>query len=162
MKAKHEGASSSATRASHGGVVAVRKAETEWPHKDGVEALVQQWRDDAALFRRYRQAPLADLLEDRAAELGAALEVQAERLVTLFEAARLSNYSADHLRRLRRDGKLPAKREGRRLLFRTGDLPRKPTLVDGQPCREYDPSAHARQVAIRRSHGGSHDTQEAA
>ena len=140
----------------------MRKAETEWPHKDGVEALVQQWRDDAALFRRYRQAPLADLLEDRAAELGAALEVQAERLVTLFEAARLSNYSADHLRRLRRDGKLPAKREGRRLLFRTGDLPRKPTLVDGQPRREYDPGAHARQVAIRRSHGGSHDTQEAA
>src|SRR5207247_9692542 len=96
----------------------------EWPHKEGVVALVQQWRDDAALFRRYRQVPLADLLEDRAAELGAALEAQADQLVTLLDAARISNYSADHLRRLCRDGKLPGKREGRRLLCLTCDLPR--------------------------------------
>ena len=128
----------------------------------GVEALLQQWRDHAALFRQYRQVPLADWLEDRAAELGAALQAQDDELVTLSEAARISNYSADHLRRLCRDGKLPAKREGRRLLFRTGDLPRKPTVVDGPPRRAYDHNAHARQVAIRRSHGGSHDTQEAA
>ena len=128
----------------------------------GVEALLQQWRDHAALFRRYRQVPLADWLEDRAAELSAASQTQDEELVTLSEAARISHFSPDHLRRLHRQGKLTAMRKGRRLFFRVGDLPRKPTLVDGQPRREYDPSAHARQVAIRRSHGGSHDTQEAA
>jgi len=128
----------------------------------GVEALLRQWRDHAALFRRYRQVPLADWLEDRAAELSAASQTQDEELVTLSEAARISHFSPDHLRRLHRQGKLTAMRKGRRLFFRVGDLPRKPTLVDDQPRGEYDPSAHARQVAIRRPHGGSHDTQEAA
>ena len=128
----------------------------------GVEALVQQWRDHAALFRRYRHVPLADWLEDRAAELGVALQTRDEELVALSEAARISHFSPDHLRRLHRQGELTAMRKGRRLFFRVGDLPRKPTMVDDQPRGEYDPSAHARQVAIRRSHGGSHDTQEAA
>src|SRR5205085_1614633 len=82
--------------------------------------------------------------------------------LTLMEAARASGYSADHLRRLVRLGRLPASHRGRRLFFRSADLPRKPATVDVQPKRAYDPSAHARQVAIRRSHGGSHDTQEAA
>ena len=154
--------------------MAGHEIETQWPDRHGrvlatphggyvgVEALVQQWRDHAALFRRYRQVPLADWLEDRAAELGAALQTQDEELVTLSEAARISHFSSDHLRRLHRQGKLTAMRKGRRLFFRVGDLPRKPTLVDDQPRGEYDPSAHARQVAIRRPHGGSHDTQEAA
>ena len=154
--------------------MAGKEIETQWPDQRGrvlatqhegyvgVEALVQQWRDHAALFRRYRQVLPADWLEDRAAELGAALQARDQELVTLSEAARISNYSPDHLRRLHRQGRLTAMRKGRRLFFRVGDLPRKPTLVDDQPRGEYDPSAHARQVAIRRPHGGSHDTQEAA
>ena len=154
--------------------MAGKEIETQWPDQRGrvlatqhegyvgVEALVQQWRDHAALFRRYRQVLLADWLGDRAAELGAALQARDQELVTLSEAARISNYSPDHLRRLHRQGKLTSMRKGRRLFFRVGDLPRKPTLVDDQPRGEYDPSAHARQVAIRRPHGGSHDTQEAA
>jgi|GraSoiStandDraft_10_1057309.scaffolds.fasta_scaffold58526_2 hypothetical protein len=82
--------------------------------------------------------------------------------LTLQEAAEASGYSADHLRRLARTGRVPARRRGRRLFFRSADLPHKPATVDAVPVRAYDPGAHARQVAIRRSHGGSHDTQEAA
>src|SRR5207247_9112730 len=96
-------ASSSATGASHGGVVAGHEIETQWPDQHGralatqhrgyvgVEALVQQWRDDAALFRRYREVPLADWLEDRAAELGEAVKAQDDEVVTLSEAARIED-----------------------------------------------------------------------
>jgi hypothetical protein len=83
--------------------------------------------------------------------------------LTLREAARASGYSSDHLRRLVRLGRLPAQHRGRRLFFLVGDLPRKPAPVDVRPKQPYDPDAHARQVAIRRSRGGSiHDAQEAA
>ena len=130
---------------------------------EGIEALVQRWRDHTTLLRQYRNHQQAEWLDDRAAELEAALRAQDDDLVTLKEAARLSGYGTDHLRRLHREGKLTATRAGRRLLFRTGNLPKKPTsVVDGPPRRTYDHGAHARQVAIRRSHGGSHDTQEVA
>ncbi|HEV2672717.1 MAG TPA: helix-turn-helix domain-containing protein [Gemmatimonadales bacterium] len=83
--------------------------------------------------------------------------------LTLQQAAEASGYSSDHLRRLVRTGRVPAQRRGRRLFFRAADLPQKPATVDAVPRRAYDPNAHARQVAIRRSHGGRcHDTQEAA
>ena len=53
-------------------------------------------------------------------------------------------------------------RKGRHVHWGRADLPQKPATVDAVPRRAYDPNAHVRQVAIRRSHGGSHDTQEAA
>jgi hypothetical protein len=79
-----------------------------------------------------------------------------ECLLSLAEAAAYSGYSSDHLRRLVREGKLvPAARRGRRLFFRAADLPKKPVVVDAALRTLYDASAHARQVANRRSHGGS-------
>jgi hypothetical protein len=48
-------------------------------------------------------------------------------------------------------GRLPARRDGRRLFFRAGDLPRKTSVVDVRPLRAYDPIADARRVATRTS-----------
>jgi hypothetical protein len=78
-----------------------------------------------------------------------------EALIGLQDAAMKSGYSTDHLRRLHRLGKLSARRDGRRLFFRAGDLPKKPSIVDARPARAYDPVADARRVATRTSHGGS-------
>jgi excisionase family DNA binding protein len=117
--------------------------------------LVQRWRKDAELLRQYRNHRQAEWLEDRAAELERALEEEGDSVLSLAEAAARSGYSADHLRRLHRDGELTATRNGRRLLFRAGDLPKKSTAVDPRSSEEYDPNAHARQVAVRRSHGGT-------
>lgn len=76
--------------------------------------------------------------------------------LTLTQAARTSRYSSDHLRRLYREGKLPGRRVGRRLFFRSADLPKKPeTLAEGRPTG-YDPAADARQVATRRDTGVAH------
>ena len=112
----------------------------------GVEGLVQRWRKDALLRRHYRNQQQAESLEDRAAELEAALRVQNAELLTLTEAAEASGYSADHLGRLVRNGSI--KNYGRRNApkVRRGDLPRKLTL----PSCQADPKllgASRRQVA---------------
>jgi hypothetical protein len=67
--------------------------------------------------------------------------------LNLSEAAAESAYSSDHLRRLHRKGQLPAYRKGRSLFFRSGDLPRKPTVPMFSP---YDPVADARRVISER------------
>ena len=76
-----------------------------------------------------------------------------QRMITLEEAAVVSGYSRDHLRRLHRLHRIPAERRGRRLYFRAANLPKK-TSIDPAPSRGYDPLADARQVADRRAHGG--------
>jgi hypothetical protein len=111
----------------------------------GVEALVQQWRGHATLLRQYRQESQADWLEDRAAELEAALQAQDVELLTLTEAAELSGYSADHLGRLVRSGALKNHGRPNAPRVRRGDLPKK--LLLG---RHPDPDllgASRRQVA---------------
>src|SRR2546430_12762091 len=89
------------------------------------------------------------------ADFEAVVTAEDEALLGLEEAAARSGYSTDHLRRLHRLGKLTARRDGRRLFFRAGDLPKKPTVVDARPVRAYDPIADARRVAPRPSSGGS-------
>ena len=89
------------------------------------------------------------------AEVDALLNSEDEALLGLRDAAARTGYSSDHLRRLHRQGKLPARRDGRRLFFRAGDLPKKPAVVDAHPFKAYDPIADARRVATRTSSGGS-------
>jgi len=67
--------------------------------------------------------------------------------LSLSEAATESGYSSDHLRRLHRKGQLTAYRKGRSLFFRSGDLPRKPTVRRLSP---YDPVADAHRVMRQR------------
>ena len=89
------------------------------------------------------------------AEVEALLNSEDEALLGLHDAAAHSGYSSDHLRRLHRLGKLPARRDGRRLFFRAGDLPKKPNVVDVRPLRAYDPHADAPRVATRTSLAGT-------
>src|SRR5437879_3998109 len=83
------------------------------------------------------------------ADFEAVFTSEDEALLGLPEAAACSGYSPDHLRRLHRQGKLAARRDGGRLFFRAGDLPKKPAVVDAQPLRAYDPIADARRVATQ-------------
>ncbi|PYO97696.1 MAG: hypothetical protein DMD60_06080 [Gemmatimonadetes bacterium] len=69
--------------------------------------------------------------------------------LTLDEAAEVSSYSPDHLRRLVRDDKLRAYKRGRRLFFRRAELPKKPVKVDEPRIGAYDPVADARRVATQ-------------
>src|SRR2546427_12462685 len=97
----------------------------------------------------------AKLCDEVLAVFEAVTRAEDESLLSLQDAAARSGYSPDHLRRLPRLGKLPARRDGRRLFFRAGDLPKKPNVVDVRPLRAYDPHADARRVATRTSLGGT-------
>ena len=99
-----------------------------------VEALPATWRTQAKALRRYGGETPAVALESCAAELEATLRERDETTLSLTEAARESGYSADHLGRLVRDGKIPntgrpgAPRIARRHLPRKA--PAEPPLVN--------------------------------
>ena len=121
-------------------------------------------RDDFSTRWRARRDELArlgahvegaKLCDEVLADFEAVTTAEDESLLGLQDAAARSGYSTDHLRRLHRLGKLPARRDGRRLFFRAGDLPKKPAVVDVRPLRAYDPIADARRVATRTSRGGT-------
>ena len=117
---------------------------------------VTRWRARRdELARLGAQVDGAKLCDEVLADVDALLTSEDEALLGLQDAATRSGYSSDHLRRLHRLGKLPARRDGRRLFFRAGDLPKKPSVVDARPVRAYDPIADARRVATRTSSGGS-------
>lgn len=124
--------------------------------------LAARWRANVETLRGFGAAAQAEAVERCARELEELARRQDRESLTLREAAARSGYSADHLRRLVRDGVLQAERAGRRLRFQAGDLPRKPKGFDEPPGQAYDPNADARQVIARRSRGGSHETQEVA
>ncbi len=119
---------------------------------------VRRWRarrDELARLGAHVEG--AKLCDEVLADFEAVTTGQDEALLGLQDAAGRSGYSADHLRRLHRLGRLPARRDGRRLFFRAGDLPKKATVVDARPVRAYDPIADALRVATRTSSGGSND-----
>jgi hypothetical protein len=72
-----------------------------------------------------------------------------DRVLGLADAAEASGYCPDHLRRLYRQGVLPGERRGRRIFFRSADLPKKPKAERMQSFGHYDPVADARQVMAR-------------
>jgi hypothetical protein len=85
--------------------------------------LVTRWRQQAAEYDRDGQ-PGARLLARVADELEAAVS-STDAIVTLNDAARLSGYSADHLGRLIRDGKLTNHGTKHRPRVHVADLPKK-------------------------------------
>src|SRR2546430_9814355 len=120
------------------------------------EDFVRRWRarrDELARLGAHVEG--AKLCDEVLADFEAVTTAEDQALLGLHDAATRSGYSSDHLRRLHRLGKLPARRDGRRLFFRAGDLPKKPNVVDARPVRAYDPVADARRVATRTSSGGS-------
>lgn len=121
------------------------------------ENFVTRWRAlRDVLARLEAHVSGAKVCDEVLADVEALLTSEDEALLSLQEAAERSGYSTDHLRRLQRQGRLPARRDGRRLFFRAGDLPRKPVRFDTKPILGYDPRADARRVATRRNDGGTH------
>ena len=83
------------------------------------------------------------------ADFEAVINAEDDRLLSLTDAAEASGYCADHLRRLHRQGVLPGERRGRRIFFRSVDLPRKPKSDRMQSFGRYDPVADARQLMAK-------------
>ena len=115
-------------------------------------ALARQWREQAKRLRTLEANGQAAALEQAARELEAAATTWASKQLTISEAASESGYSEEHLRRLTRNGQLPADRNGgpkSQLYVRRGDLPTK-RHRDGREAPEsvtYDPVEDARDIA---------------
>jgi len=83
------------------------------------------------------------------ADFDALISAEDDRVLGLTDASEASGYSPDHLRRLYRQGALPGERRGRRIFFRSADLPRKPKSERAHAVGRYDPAADARQLMAR-------------
>lgn len=124
-----------------------------------VSSLVSAWRQRVADLRRYGAIPNAATLEAAADELEAALREQAEEPLTLPEASCASGYSADHLGREIREGRLQNVGRKGAPRIRRADLPCKPAArLAGGGLNTYDPAADARSLSAGRlqSTGGAH------
>jgi len=112
------------------------------------EDFVTRWRSRQTEWARI--GALVDgarVCEDVLQDFEAVTRAEDDAELSLSEAAAQSGYSSDHLRRLHRHGKLQAYRKGRSLFFRSGDLPRKPTVPRFSP---YDPAMDAQRVISQR------------
>ena len=98
---------------------------TRMTDRTSVEGLPANWRRHAKRLRRYGGEPPATALERCAAELEATLTERDETTFSLVEASRESGYSADHLGRLVRDGKIPNAGRAGAPRIALKDLPRK-------------------------------------
>src|SRR3989442_11976301 len=112
------------------------------------EEFVTRWRTHQSEWARIGAlVDGAKVCEDVLQDFEAVTRAEDDAELGLSEAAAESGYSSDHLRRLHRHGKLQAYRKGRSLFFRSGDLPRKPTVPRFSP---YDPVADAHRVMRQR------------
>jgi hypothetical protein len=124
--------------------------------------LIDSWRQCAAMFHKHGVEQAAITIEVLVGELEAVLQAGDDRPLTLRAAAIESGYSADHLARLVRQGKLA--NVGRKFAprVRCGDLPKRAQSNKDVASRgetEYDPTADARSLRERRLHrGGVHGT----
>ena len=109
------------------------------------------WRQRAAEHRRFGAEAQAKTAECLADELDAALRGENDELLTLDQAASESNYHADSLGRLVREGKIPNAGSKHAPRIRRADLPHKPARVASGPVLTYDPIADARSLRSRAS-----------
>ncbi len=126
-----------------------------------LEARVKGWHAEAELFRRRGQDATAVLIESLAEEIERDLGEWEDEPLTIKDAAAESGYSAEHLRRLVREGKLGSERApgGKsHIRLRRADLPTKPSKrykeVAENQTSTYDPEEDARSIA--RLIGGQH------
>jgi hypothetical protein len=94
--------------------------------RSAIHQLPAQWRVAADRLRHYAAAGHAQLLEICADELDAALRARGAELLNLEQAAAASGFSADHLGREVRAGRIPNYGRPRAPRVRRADLPRKP------------------------------------
>ncbi len=128
--------------------------QSERTRERELSTLAARWREEAERLRRLEANGQAAALELAARELEAIAKAWASKRLTISEAAAESGYSEEHLRRLTRNGQLPADRNGgpkSQLYVRRGDLPTK-RRRDGREEPEsvtYDPVEDARGIAQR-------------
>ena len=92
-----------------------------------IATLPVEWKARAKNLRRWAGASeAATAWETAAAELEAALSGEEEELLDLQAASTVSGYSADHLGRLVRQGRIPNAGRRNAPKIRLSDLPRKP------------------------------------
>ena len=101
-----------------------------------LEQLAARWVDEAQTARtRYGDDRVAGVIEMLASELRQALDSERESLLTLREAAAVSGYSADHLGRMVRRGRLLNRGRKHSPRVRQGDLPVKPPCAPAAATR---------------------------
>jgi len=120
---------------------------------------VAKWRAERDRFSRYgvRVDPVP-LLDDLLQDAAAALASDQDELLTLTQAAAASGYSADHLARLIRTGRLPNVGVKHAPRLRRGDLPHKPGRLPTVSSQPHLLGADPRQVAravVTSPQGGS-------
>lgn len=101
-----------------------------------LQKLAQSWRDDADLLRRRGARGEADALESAACELEDALREWVTHPLTPAEAAEETGYTADHIRRLIRNEKVPNSGDDSRPKIERRHLPRKPGFGLGRPASD--------------------------
>lgn len=112
-----------------------------------LRSLADDWRSEAELLR-HRGAPRqADALESAAEDLEQRLSQWWREPLTAEEAAAETGYSADHLRRLARQGKVPTADDGGPVRIERRHLPRKPGDGPGGGDSRTRPVASRSRVA---------------
>jgi hypothetical protein len=122
-----------------------------------LSALPEAWRRRAEFARELAAEGAARAFEACALDLESALNAQNMDLLTLTQAARVSGFSADHLGRLVREGKITNFGRQNAPRVRAADLPRKAkasTCLTDSPAGVTSFSQVARAVLNRHSGGG--------
>ena len=120
--------------------------------------LASEWREKAKEFHQHALDAVAAAYGRCADQLEEALEEDSSALLDLQQAAQESGYSADHLGRLVREGRIPnSGRAGAPRIARR-DLPRKASEV-AQPRRRRETTNRqvVQSIIAKESRNGSHD-----
>jgi hypothetical protein len=124
--------------------------------KPTIASLPSMWRQRAQDLRRWAAAEgAARALECVADELEAAVQHEGGEPLTLADAALASGYSADHLGRLVRRGKLPNHGRPNAPRVRPADLPYKSTGLPRPSGSGHIPRAEIARAVINRHAGGA-------
>jgi len=119
--------------------------------KEGVAMVIAglpvEWKSRAMKLRRWAGASdAARAWEAAAEELEAALTGEEDDLLDLPSASFVSGYSADHLGRLVRQGRIPNAGRRNAPRIRTSDLPRKPGYLPPDSATA-NPAVNREQIA---------------
>ena len=114
---------------------------------DSFAALAARWRADAEVLRRRGCLEAAALLDSCAADLGDAIAGESCVVVSPAEAARLTGFSAEHIARLIRRGKLPNLGRKHAPRVRLADVPRKAGTLPGASGAPQIVGATRRELA---------------
>ncbi len=121
---------------------------------DTLLTLHTRWRQKARLFREHGHEATARAYEACSSELETALHTDADDLLNLQEAARESGYSADHLGRLIREGKIPNAGRRNAPRVRRRDLPKRiaanASRSDNRPVRPSAGISRTKDVSFQR------------